>query len=126
MTNKKLIFTKCLRDSQISFLTPNDHIGWYPLPQTWLSPIKHSFKFLLGVNFIRSHKGGLLLIRYFFSFFKRVSFTPTLSQQLSSELIGKLGGTYHHHNHIVHCTLIPLIYLLLASIPTSLNSTQLI
>lgn len=84
MTNEKMVCTECLRDSQISFLTPYNNEEWHRLPQTYLSPVNHQFKFCLGLNFIRSR--GLLLIGHFLSFFNRVSTTPTdflLSHQMT-------------------------------------------
>lgn len=31
MTTEKMVFTECLQDSQISFLTPTNNVKWYPI-----------------------------------------------------------------------------------------------
>ena len=45
ITNEKMVFTDCLRDSQISFLTPTNNVEWYPLSQPWLFLLNTTLNF---------------------------------------------------------------------------------
>lgn len=98
MTFAQLHIDEGLRDAHIFFLSSDDKEEWYPLPQTWLSPVNHRFEFLIGLNFICANFGGLIMTFDYISFFKHVTTTPTeylISKNFTSELSRKRGGTHH-------------------------------
>ena len=84
-------------NSQIKFETTKQS-EIYPLPQVWISPLKHNHKFILGMNFIRNLKGGIVLTQNYVQIFKRSIQLPTnhlisWKQDLSELALAKRSGT---------------------------------
>ena len=97
MSGETLEFTTCLMSSQIKFETTKQS-EIYPLPQVWISPLKHNHKFILGMNFIRNLKGGIVLTQNYVQIFKRSIQLPTnhlisWKQDLSELALAKRSGT---------------------------------
>lgn len=79
-----LKYDKSVRDAQISFYRiQNEFNEYYSLPQVQISPINNKFKFILGLNFICSSKGNMLInSNYGYIFQKNMS--PQLNLSFSS------------------------------------------
>ena len=70
----KQTYTHCINGAQISFHhlgSQDQHIEWFPLPQVWIGNSRQNHPFILGLNFILSLQGGMLISQHNISFFKR-------------------------------------------------------
>ena len=68
----KQTYTHCINGAQISFHhlgSQDQHIEWFPLPQVWVGNTRQNHPFILGLNFILSLQGGMLLSQHNISFF---------------------------------------------------------
>lgn len=83
MDGSETAYTEVLTDSQISFtyLDTEMETEKYPLPQTWIKPIKHKFKFIIGLNFMLSHRGGFTITQNGIVISKKSSHVPTLTPE---------------------------------------------
>lgn len=87
-------YTDSFQNSQIRFSNSLECVETYPLPQAWISNIKHEHKFILGLNFIRSLKGGMLFSQHYVTLFKRSIMLPTQhTNNFNQSCQDKCGGT---------------------------------
>lgn len=75
-------YSHYIENAKISFLdTCESDSEYYSILKIWLKPLHIHTDFVLGLNFILDHLGGISINRDYVHFYKRITQTPIYSDQ---------------------------------------------